>query len=141
RVTDSLHSSPLALIVHYACHATSSGGVPRISADWPGTMRSVLQSIYGKNTAPVVCFLQGCAGDVTHRIARDRGSWPQHFDQHTSVQCEILGRLTAAAALNASERSVGLRAESVDATIQPLSLPYHRHPASEETEAQLVRIG
>src|SRR5438874_1409565 len=76
RVTDSLHSSPLALIVHYACHATSSGGVPRISADWPGTMRSVLQSIYGKNTAPVVCFLQGCAGDVTHRIARDRGSWP-----------------------------------------------------------------
>ena len=37
RITDSSHSSPLALIVHYACHATLSGGVPRISADWPGS--------------------------------------------------------------------------------------------------------
>jgi neutral ceramidase len=141
RLADASHSSPLALIVHYGCHATSSGGVSRISADWPGTMRTVLQTIYSKDTVPVVCFLQGCAGDVTHRIARDRASWPEHFGQSTSVQSEILGRLSAAAALNASEQSVTLCAETVDAIVQPLSLRYHRHSSSEETEAQVVRIG
>jgi hypothetical protein len=141
RIADSSISSPLALIVHYACHATSSAGVPRISADWPGAMRAALQSNYGKDTAPVVCFLQGCAGDITHRIARDRHSWPEHFGQHTSVQSDILGRLAAAAAFDASERSVGLQAETVEATIQPLSLRYRRRLASEETEAQVVRIG
>jgi len=104
-------------------------------------MRTILQATYGKDKVPVVCFLQGCAGDVTHRIARDRDSWPEHFGQHTAVQGEILGRLTAAAALTASERSVGIRAETAEAIVQPLSLPYHQHPASEETEAQLVRIG
>jgi neutral ceramidase len=141
RITDSPHDAPLALIVHYACHATSSGGVQRISADWPGIMRGILQTVYGTARPPVVCVLQGCAGDVTHRIGRDRDSWPGHFGQHTSVQCEILGRLCAAAALEASERSVSRRIEAVDAIRLPLSLPYHRHAGAEETEAQLVRIG
>jgi len=141
RAEEQSRPSVLALIVHYACHATSSAGVPSISADWPGVMRTTLQTIYGGDERPVVCFLQGCTGDVTHRIARDRHSWPEHFDQHTAVQCEILGRLTAAAGVTASERSVGLRAETVDAVLQPLSLSYRRHLASEETEAQIVRIG
>src|SRR5262249_46896965 len=102
RLDTKAGSSPLALIVHYACHATASGGVNQISADWPGSMRSALRALYNQREAPVVCFLQGCAGDITHRIARDRDSWPEHFGQHTMLQSQIMGRLGAAAALVAS---------------------------------------
>jgi neutral ceramidase len=134
-------SSPLALIVHYACHATCSGGVPSISADWPGAMRVALQSTYGSEDPPIVCFVQGCTGDVTHRIARDRDSWPEHFGQHTAVQSEILGRLAAATAFDASEQSVEFPAEALDVITEPLLLPFHDHFGSEETEMQLLRIG
>jgi hypothetical protein len=141
RLADSPDAPPLALIVHYACHATISAGVPQISADWPGAMRTVLRAVYSHGAPPVVCFLQGCAGDITHRIARDRNSWPEHFDQHTRVQSELLGRLSAAAALDASERSLDIRAEAVHAVVAPLTLRCHRHSASEQTEVQVVRIG
>ena len=82
RLKDSEESPPLALLVHYACHATTSGGVPRLSADWPGVMRQTLQASYAgaDKPTPVVLFLQGCAGDVTHRIGRDREAWPGHFE-------------------------------------------------------------
>src|SRR5690242_186298 len=36
RAAGSRPSAPLALLIHYACHATSSSGVPEISSDWPG---------------------------------------------------------------------------------------------------------
>jgi hypothetical protein len=134
-------SSPLALIVHYACHATCSNGVPSISADWPGAMRAALQNTYATEDPPIVCFIQGCTGDVTHRIARDRDLWPEHFGQHTSVQSGILGRLAAATAFDASERSVEFPAEALEVIKEPLLLPFHDHFDSEETETQLLRIG
>jgi neutral ceramidase len=136
------HQVPLALIVHYACHATSSADVPHISADWPGAMRTTLQRVYGENgKPPVICFLQGCTGDLTHRIARDRQAWPQHFEQHTSVQARIMGRLAAAAALRASERSLEFPAETLQVGVQPLELPFLDCPDSEKSEVQVVRIG
>jgi hypothetical protein len=134
---------PLALLVHYACHATTSGGVPRLSADWPGVMRQTLQAAYADadHPIPVVVFLQGCAGDVTHRIGRDREAWPGHFERYTAVESAILGRLAAAAAMTASEHSVPADAETLDVIVRPLSLPFHRHRDSEDTELQVVRIG
>jgi len=49
--------------------------------------------------------------------------------------------LSAAAAIFASERSVAVHAETVEAVTEPLTLHYQRHDASEETEAQVIRIG
>ena len=142
RAASSPQEPPLALIVHYACHATSSSDVLHISADWPGVMRSVLRRVYGENgEQPVICFLQGCTGDLTHRIARDRATWPQHFGAHTSLQSQILGRLAASAALAASERSVAFSAENISATVEALTLPFRGSSGSEETELQVIRIG
>jgi len=133
---------PLALIVHYACHATTSGGVSKISADWPGAMRTTLQRVYGETgDAPIVCFLQGCTGDVTHRMGRDREAWPDHFGESTSLQSTILGRLAAAAGLSASERSVEVAGEAVQAVVEPVELSFRDSPGSEETEIQVVRVG
>jgi neutral ceramidase len=135
-------SAPLALLIHYACHATTSAGVSDISSDWPGYMRANIQRLYGEDhEPPIICFLQGCAGDLTHRIGRSRDAWPQHFEQHTYVQSEILGRLAAAAAISASERSIGFPMESVRTIVEPLSIPFYDRSGAEETELQLVRLG
>jgi hypothetical protein len=106
-------------------------------------MRQTLQASYADadNQTPVVVFLQGCAGDVTHRIGRDREAWPAHFERYTSVESGILGRLAAAAAMAACERSVPADAEAVDVISRPLSLHYHRQRGTEDTELQVVRIG
>src|SRR5215510_623038 len=126
RASGSQPSAPLALLIHYACHSTTSSGVPEISSDWPGYMRANIQRLYGEDhEPPVICFLQGCAGDLTHRIGRNRNAWPQHFEQQTYVQSEILGRLAAAAALSASERSVSFPVESVRTVVEPLTLPFY----------------
>jgi hypothetical protein len=106
-------------------------------------MRKTLQAAYAgaDSPSPVVVYLQGCTGDVTHRIGRDREAWPEHFERHTPVQSAILGRLAGAAAVTACEHSVPAEAEAVDVITYPMSLPFHRHPGSEDTEVQVVRIG
>ena len=142
RVDDFQSGAPIALVVHYACHATTSAGVPHISADWPGVMRVALQRLYEHDgERPTICFLQGCTGDVTHRLGRNRESWPQHFTKHTAVQSQILGRLAAAAAINASERSLEFLVENAKTIIEPVTLPFHDRSDSETTELQLVRLG
>jgi hypothetical protein len=52
-----------------------------------------------------------------------------------------LGRLAAATAFDASERSVEIPAEALEVITEPLLLPFHDHGGSEETETQLLRIG
>lgn len=142
RVTDNAAPPPLALMVHYACHGTTSGGVPHISADWPGAMRVSLQRSYANNgESPVICFLQGCTGDLTHRIGRSRRDWPQHFRKETAVESQILGRLAAAAAIHASERSVSLPVENVRTVVAPINLSFADGSGSETTELQLIRLG
>jgi hypothetical protein len=116
--------------------------MPHISADWPGVMRRALQRVYSENgEPPVIYFLQGCTGDVTHRIGRDRAAWPQHFGAHTSLQSQILGRLAAHAALAASECSVEFLVESISAGVEALTLSFNGSSGSEETELQVIRIG
>jgi neutral ceramidase len=142
RTAGSQPGAPLALLIHYACHATTSAGVPEISSDWPGHMRTNVQRLYGEDREPpVICFLQGCAGDLTPCIGRNRDAWPQHFEQYTHVQSGIFGRLAAAAAISASERSVGFPMESVRTLVEPLNLPFYKRSDAEETELQVIRLG
>ncbi len=131
-------SVPLAIIVHYACHPTISAGEPRISADWPGMMRKRIQETY---MGSVVCFLQGCAGDITHRIGRDQATWPQHFGQKTSVQALVMGQLIASAAIEASQYATEFSAEEVHTSVQSFDLPFHDADGREQVELQVVRIG
>jgi hypothetical protein len=90
---------------------------------------------------PVICFVQGCAGDVTHRIGRDPRSWPEHFGAGTALQASIMGRLVATGAIAASERAEPARAARVFVTSTPIALPFRDVSGSERTELQVVRIG
>jgi hypothetical protein len=138
----SMTDAPMALIVQYACHATCSAEISRVSPDWPGVMRKTLQRVYERDgVQPVVCFVQGCAGDVTHRIGRDPRSWPEHFGAGSSLQASVMGRLVAAGAIAAIERAAPAPAASVFVTSKPVALPFRDVSGSEQTELQVVRIG
>lgn len=142
RAGGSEQAAPLALIVHYACHATTSGDALEISADWPGAMRTRVRDFYSKEDGyPFVHFLQGCAGNLTHRISRDPEAWPEHFGRSTTVQSQILGRLAGEAAIEASENSVEFSGETVQVGVGSVALPFHNRTGSEKTEIQVVRIG
>jgi hypothetical protein len=132
---------PVALLVHYACHATTSGDILEISADWPGAMRNHIREFHGENDKPAVLFLQGCTGNLTHRIGRDTESWPDHFGQQTTVQAEALGRAVGQAAIEASEDSEELEAVEVEVGGRPVSLPFHNRTSAETSEIQVARIG
>ncbi|PWT80821.1 MAG: hypothetical protein C5B57_11630 [Blastocatellia bacterium] len=134
--------APIALIVQYACHATCSAETCNVSSDWPGVMRKTLQRSYERDRVqPVVCFLQGCAGDVTHRIGRDRQHWPDHFGAATALEAAIMGRLVAAGAIRAAERAVATAAAKTRVMSQAIALPFRGKTGSEHTEMQIVRIG
>jgi neutral ceramidase len=134
--------APMAIVVKYACHATCSAESSNISSDWPGVMRRTVQHLYERDgMRPVICFVQGCAGDVTHRIGRDPRSWPEHFGAATSLQASIMGRLVATGAIAASERAEPARAARVFVTSTPIALPFRDVSGSERTELQVVRIG
>jgi neutral ceramidase len=136
------HARPLALLVHYACHATTSGAGLEISADWPGAMRTHLKGFYSKEDGdPCVHFLQGCAGNLTHQIGKDRERWPEHVGQATTVQSQALGRVAGDASIEASENSIELTSVTVQAAVQSVSLPFHNRFGSEKTEIQVVRMG
>jgi hypothetical protein len=66
---DDLQHRPMAQLVHYACHPTTTG-LPRISSEFPGVMCERLAADAGPGV--VVAFLQGCSGDINPRSFVDR---------------------------------------------------------------------
>ncbi len=63
---DRLDGSPLAALIHYACHGTSLGGRNmKVSGEWMGRMMA-----YVEDHVPGVgaMFVQGAAGDINPRV-------------------------------------------------------------------------
>jgi hypothetical protein len=134
--------APVALVVQYSCHATCSAEISNLSSDWPGVMRRTVQHRYERDgMRPVICFVQGCAGDVTHRIGRDPRSWPEHFGAATSLQASIMGHQVATGVIAASERAEPAPAARVFVTSTPTALSFRDASGSERTELQVVGIG
>lgn len=64
------HAGPVATLVQFACHPTTSGE-NRVSADYPGAAARRLDRELGGTTL----FLQGCAGDVRPQLTGPDGSF------------------------------------------------------------------
>ena len=60
---ESLDSKPVAIIVNYALHVAVVGG-NRFSADFPGTIASLLSKVYGKDM--VTIYTNGTSGNINH---------------------------------------------------------------------------
>ncbi len=59
----SLDSKPVAMIVNYALHVAVVGG-NRFSADFPGTISTLLSKVYGKEM--VTIYTNGTSGNINH---------------------------------------------------------------------------
>ena len=99
-----------ALIVSYSCHPTITNGLGFISSDWPGHMREKLRKRFGN--IPVL-FLQGCAGDLTHRIARDEDTWPAEYGQKRLEQASLMAEIVLKSVLEAIESSSEISIDSI----------------------------
>jgi hypothetical protein len=92
---DTLDETPLAVIVHYACHPTTMGWENQLfSPDYPGFVRAVVEQQIGGTCL----FLQGAAGNLT----------PQRGFTGDINVCRRLGRM------------LGLEAAKVATRIEPL---------------------
>lgn len=140
----TLDASPIATVVHFACHPLTLG--PHnllISADFVGYLRNTLQSIFPD--APVL-FFNGAAGDVqparfpydlranisfSEKAPKD-AAWGGFRD------AERFGRCLAGAALQAIERALPLSVTSVRCRRQSVDLPLR---SAEEIERFIAFFG
>ena len=66
------------ILVNYSAHPSVLYGKKLTSSDYPGVLRRVLQSVYGKDV-PII-FLQGCAGNLTPRDHEHDDTWGKGMD-------------------------------------------------------------
>jgi hypothetical protein len=101
---DTEDKTPLAAVMHYACHPTTMGWQNEfVTPDYPGRAKQVVEESLG---APCL-FLQGCAGDLGPR----RG-----FTGDLSVYRRlgtILGLEAAALAWNIDTQATSLELENI----------------------------
>jgi hypothetical protein len=89
---DALDETPLAVVVHYACHPTILGWENQLfSPDYPGFVRGVVESQIGGKCL----FLQGAAGNLT----------PQRGFTGDVQVCRRLGRMLG---LEAAKVAMGI---------------------------------
>jgi len=120
---DDDQGRPLATLVNYACHPVSQARqMQALSADFPGSMRQVVESLTG---APAL-FVQGACGDIDP--VRMEPSYEPARSLGTRLGCEVVRVWETIETREAS----GLQVEA-----RTLALPGYRY-GSEENASQLV---
>jgi hypothetical protein len=114
---------PLAALVNYACHAVCLSGKYRlISADFPGAMRQVVESVTGATTL----YLQGATGNMNPVLMGDDYRNPRS----TGVKL-------AAEALKVWESIVPTQAHGLAVASERVPLPSLRFLSKEHATAAL----
>lgn len=108
RFDDGRSPDPVAVLMHAACHPCvftwgdkwtqpHPGGFPKMSADFPGEAKALVEKVYGPGTTAL--FLQGCAGDI-------RPNLPGHpYRCGDEADIRWAGRDLGCAAVKAADRS------------------------------------
>jgi len=104
---DNASGKTIALLVNFATHATVLGSDSfRVSADWPGAMKSRLEKEYPGATA---MFMNGAQGDQA----------PASPEEKDDLKCvEIVGNRIAEAAMSALAEAKPVNAEPLKSMIE-----------------------
>ena len=114
---DTEDGQPLATLVNFACHPVSQGGqMARISADFVGSGRSVLEQLTG---APCL-YLQGACGDVNPIRMED-----------DYEPARTLGVRLGCEATRLWERTLPDQASGVSTLTRSVDLPGYRYHSQE----------
>jgi len=115
------NGQPKAVLVHYACHPTTTGD-HFITPDFPGVAMEWLEKQMGSGALAV--FLQGCCGDIRPALIRD-----QQFYRGTDKEVRRLGKKLADAVLAVLNRPmqplhpVPIRSETLRVALPFRELP------------------
>jgi len=129
--TDSVAASPLAILVHFACHLDVLGnGNFLFSADYPFYMRQMLQAAYGKPL--VIPFANGPCGNINHInvFAQRRQGGYDH--------ARLMGMMLAGEILKIERTAEPLNVDKLFVSRRQIEL--QRRPYSEEELAEFRRI-
>jgi hypothetical protein len=126
---------PAAILWSYACHPVGLPFADRVSADFPGAVRSALRARFGAGV-PVV-FLQGFSGDVRPCVLASPASLRERISR--AVNGPQFGRFDGAsfAAWCGGVADAALRAADAALASRPLD-PAPRHATETLTFARLV---
>lgn len=126
---DTTFGNPIACLVNFQTHPVSqTGQVDHISADFPGKMREVVESL----TGATCLFLQGAAGDIN--AVRMEPSFEPARSLGVRLGCEVV-RLWEICGNPTSE---ALKAENSHCASKVIDLPRTRY-GSQENAAHLVK--
>ncbi|PRX41340.1 neutral/alkaline ceramidase-like enzyme [Planifilum fimeticola] len=118
---------PKAILVHYACHPTTTGE-NYITSDFPGVAMERMEKQLGDGTLGV--FLQGCCGNVRPALIRD-----QQFYRGTDKEVRELGEKLADAVFAALNRPMHpLRPIPIRSETLKVHLPFRELPTCAELE-------
>ena len=108
---DGEDGKPVAQIVNFACHPDCVGG-NEYCTDWPGEMRRIVKGEMGQDM--VVCFLNGCCGNVNHLDGERYTKNPDSDGRYPADHYKWMGACVAEEVLRINRELV---TEAVDAKL------------------------
>jgi hypothetical protein len=118
-----------ALLVHYACHPTTTAD-NYVSSEFPGVAMELVENAMGENA--VAAFLQGCCGDIRPALIR-KGRFYRGSDNEV---CEF-GTMLAAQVLSVLESSmVSLAPCRLAGKKTSIRIPFQKLPSKADLEAK-----
>jgi len=151
RFDDEENADPVAVVMHAVCHPCvftwgdkwsqpHPGGLPLMSADFPGEAKAFVEKAYGGRTTAM--FLQGCAGDIRPNLP----GFPYRCGDEADIRWT--GRSLGCAAVRASDRSA-IREETaqrpgafpIRCATSRIQLPPAKGEKLIECELQAMKIG
>ena len=110
-----------AILVHYACHPTTTGD-NLITSEFPGVAMERVEDELGDGT--VAAYLQGCCGDIRPALIREG-----EFYRGSDAEVRKLGDTLAGEVLRVMERSMRLLADGdLIGLSSRVMLPFQRLP-------------
>lgn len=128
---DGEDGKPVAQIVNFACHPDCVGG-NEYCTDWPGEMRRIVKRELGEDM--VVCFLNGCCGNVNHLNYERRKKMPETNGKYPPDHYKWMGACVAEEVLRINKELV---TEAVDAKLD-YELTRFREARRQPTEHDLM---
>ena len=134
---ERLDGSIVAVLFSTAFHPTGFAyRAPVVNGDYVAAARQEVERQFAEQGAPVVGFLQGCAGNMRVRVIAPGGT---RFHPCTSEEIDTHGRGVGALAARAARESTMVVGYPIAAAHEMVSLPLQEPP--DETELENMRQG
>jgi hypothetical protein len=126
---DAGADTPLAVLMHYVCHATVFGGANlHLSGDYPGRTQRFVEHAYNLGTTAL--FLQGCCGNIRPHLVIEEG----RFRAGSPAELDRIGRRLGAEVVKISESIETQPASNISVASKLFNIHYDELPTEKELQ-------